>query len=173
MTYTEDARGIQEDLVRLRRDLHRIPEIGLELPRTQELVLGALDGLPLEISTGESLRSVTAVLRGTKAANGAPKEAVLLRGDMDALPLVEKTGRDFGLSRPGDTMHACGHDLHTSMLVGAARPLERAPGHGSTATWCSCSSPARRARTARAAHDRRGRAGTRPARGSSAPTACT
>ena len=57
MTFKDDAKGLQEDLVRLRRDLHRIPEIGLELPRTQELVLGALDGLPLEISTGEQLNS--------------------------------------------------------------------------------------------------------------------
>jgi hippurate hydrolase len=122
MTYTEDAKGIQGDLVRLRRDLHRIPEIGLELPRTQELVLAALDGLPLEISTGESLRSVTAVLRSTKDGSAGAREAVLLRGDMDALPLVEKTGRDFA-SQTGDTMHACGHDLHTSMLVGAARLL--------------------------------------------------
>ena len=123
MTFKDDAKGLQEDLVRLRRDLHRIPEIGLDLPRTQELVLGALDGLPLEIKTGESLNSVVAVLRSTKeSAGGEAKEAVLLRGDMDALPLVEKTGRDFS-SETGDTMHACGHDLHTSMLVGAARLL--------------------------------------------------
>src|SRR5260221_6176589 len=123
MTFTDDAKGLQDDLVRLRRDLHRIPEIGLDLPRTQELVLAALDGLPLEIKTGENLTSVTAVLRGTKdAGSGKPKDAVLLRGDMDALPLVEKTGRDFS-SQTGDTMHACGHDLHTSMLVGAARLL--------------------------------------------------
>jgi hippurate hydrolase len=123
MTFKDDAKGLQEDLVRLRRDLHRIPEIGLELPRTQELVLGALDGLPLEIKTGESLKSVVAVLRSTKESSaGGAKDAVLLRGDMDALPLVEKTGRDFS-SETGDTMHACGHDLHTSMLVGAARLL--------------------------------------------------
>jgi amidohydrolase len=122
MTFKDDAKGLQDDLVRLRRDLHRIPEIGLELPRTQELVLGALDGLPLEISTGQNLKSVTAVLRSTKDTGGNAKEAVLLRGDMDALPLVEKTGRDFS-SETGDTMHACGHDLHTSMLVGAAKLL--------------------------------------------------
>jgi amidohydrolase len=122
MTYTDDAKGLQEDLVRLRRDLHRIPEIGLALPRTQERVLAALDGLPLEITLGAELNSVTAVLRGTgPAADGTAKQAVLLRGDMDALPVVEKTGRDFVADGPN--MHACGHDLHTTMLVGAARLL--------------------------------------------------
>ncbi|ACU76798.1 amidohydrolase [Catenulispora acidiphila DSM 44928] len=133
MTYTDDAKGLQEDLVRLRRDLHRIPEIGLNLPRTQERVLAALDGLPLEITLGSELNSVTAVLRGTGPAAGGEgsaraegsaqpqKQAVLLRGDMDALPVVEKTGRDFAAAGPN--MHACGHDLHTAMLVGAARLL--------------------------------------------------
>ncbi|MFL6113430.1 MAG: M20/M25/M40 family metallo-hydrolase, partial [Catenulispora sp.] len=123
MTYTDDAKGLQEDLVRLRRDLHRIPEIGLDLPRTQERVLAVLAGLPLEISTGRELNSVVAVLRGTKpgpesATDGAARPAVLLRGDMDALPVVERTGRDFAAEGPN--MHACGHDLHTAMLVGAA-----------------------------------------------------
>ena len=122
MTYTDDAKGLQEDLVRLRRDLHRIPELGLDLPRTQERVLAALDGLPLEITLGSELNSVTAVLRGTgPAPGGGARQAVLLRGDMDALPVVEKTGRDFAADGPN--MHACGHDLHTAMLVGAARLL--------------------------------------------------
>ena len=127
MTYTDDAKGLQEDLVLLRRDLHRIPEIGLNLPRTQERVLAALDGLPLEITLGSGLNSVTAVLRGTGPAadnsggDGGAKQAVLLRGDMDALPVVEKTGREFAAAGPN--MHACGHDLHTAMLVGAARLL--------------------------------------------------
>ncbi|MEY9905574.1 amidohydrolase [Catenulispora sp. MAP12-49] len=124
MTYTDDAKGLQEDLVLLRRDLHRIPEIGLNLPRTQERVLAALDGLPLEITLGSGLNSVTAVLRGTGPAAGnsdGAKQAVLLRGDMDALPVVEKTGREFAAAGPN--MHACGHDLHTAMLVGAARLL--------------------------------------------------
>ncbi|MBS2536719.1 amidohydrolase [Catenulispora sp. NF23] len=127
MTYTDDAKELQDDLVRLRRDLHRIPEIGLELPRTQERVLAALEGLPLEISLGKELKSVTAVLRGTGAAGGAgdsqnaQAQAVLLRGDMDALPVVERTGRDYAADGPN--MHACGHDLHTAILVGAARLL--------------------------------------------------
>ena len=111
-----DLTAMQDDLVRLRRRLHRVPEVGLHLPRTQDLVLGALDGLPLELSAGRSSTSVTAVLRG-----GRPGPVVLLRGDMDALPLVERTGLDY--TADGDAMHACGHDLHTAMLVGAATAL--------------------------------------------------
>jgi amidohydrolase len=109
--------GMLHDLVRLRRELHREPELGLHLPRTQERVLAALEGLPLEVSRGRSLSSVVALLRGG-AGSGA---AVLLRADMDALPLTEQTGLDF--AAPSGRMHACGHDLHAAMLVGAARLL--------------------------------------------------
>src|SRR5579884_2204623 len=118
MTLREEAASLAPDLVRLRRELHQWPEVGLQLPRTQERVLAALDGLPLEITTGTSLSSVTAVLRG--AREGGP--AVLLRGDMDALPLTEQADLPYA-SRTGDTMHACGHDLHTAMLAGAAQLL--------------------------------------------------
>jgi amidohydrolase len=117
MAIADLAADVQDDLVRLRRELHQIPELGLTLPRTQERVLAALDGLPLEISTGKDLTSVTAVLRG-----GTPGDrSVLLRGDMDALPVIERTGLDFAAN--GAQMHACGHDLHTAMLVGAAQVL--------------------------------------------------
>lgn len=121
MTLMDDAIGMSDELTRLRRDLHREPEIGLQLPRTQERVLTALDDLPLEVSLGTSTTSVTAVLRGgDRTKGGAP--AVLLRGDMDALPVQERTHVDFR-SRVDGAMHACGHDLHTAMLVGAARLL--------------------------------------------------
>jgi hippurate hydrolase len=122
----DDARELAHDMTLLRHRLHRRPEIGLELPRTQEAVLDALDGLPLEISTGTSCSSVTAVLRGTASAArtrpGEQSPAVLLRGDMDALPVQEATGVEFSSSVDG-VMHACGHDLHTAMLAGAARLL--------------------------------------------------
>jgi hippurate hydrolase len=121
----EDARELQDDMTRLRHELHRYPEIGLDLPRTQRAVLDALEGLPVEISTGTSCTSVTAVLRGTGAgpsgAAGATP-AVLLRGDMDALPVREETGVEFASTVDG-AMHACGHDAHTAMLAGAARIL--------------------------------------------------
>jgi hippurate hydrolase len=113
----DDAQAMAPDLADLRHRLHQHPEIGLDLPLTQQTVLEALDGLDLEITTGQKLSSVTAVLRG-----GKPGPAVLLRGDMDALPVQEQTGVDF-TSRVDGAMHACGHDLHTAMLVGAARVL--------------------------------------------------
>ncbi|GAB3111722.1 M20 family metallopeptidase [Streptomyces calidiresistens] len=116
MNLRDDARALSDDLIRLRHDLHRTPEVGLDLPRTQERVLAALDGLPLEVSTGEGLSSVTAVLRGAR-----PGPTVLLRGDMDALPVAERTGLPYAAE--GDLMHACGHDLHTTMLAGSAQLL--------------------------------------------------
>lgn len=100
----------------LRRALHRDPELGNHLPRTQARVLDALEGLPLEITTGQSLTSVVAVLRGSR-----PGPTVLLRGDMDALPVIEDNDLDYRSTN--DAMHACGHDLHTAGLVGAARLL--------------------------------------------------
>jgi amidohydrolase len=112
-----DAVAIAGELTELRRAIHSEPEIGFELPRTQEKVLAALDGLPLEITTGQALTSVTAVLRG-----GMQGETVLLRGDMDALPITERTGLSYA-SQVDGVMHACGHDLHTAMLAGAARLL--------------------------------------------------
>jgi amidohydrolase len=113
----DEAAAISADLAELRRSIHAEPEIGLDLPKTQQKVLGALSGLPLEISTGAGLTSVTAVLRG-----GRPGPTVLLRGDMDALPVTERTGLPYA-SRIDGAMHACGHDLHTAMLAGAARLL--------------------------------------------------
>jgi amidohydrolase len=124
-----DVAELERDVVELRHRLHRRPEIGLKLPETQRAVLDALAGLPLEISTGSSCSSVTAVLRGTgtpgtagAGRDGGPRPAVLLRGDMDALPVQEATGVEFASTIDG-AMHACGHDLHTAMLVGAARLL--------------------------------------------------
>ncbi|MFI1912936.1 M20 family metallopeptidase [Nocardia sp. NPDC020380] len=116
MSVRDDARELQGELVTLRRSLHLEPELGLTLPLTQEKVLNAIDGLGLEISLGSSLSSVTAVLRGAR-----PGPSVLLRGDMDALPVAERSGLDFAAH--GERMHACGHDMHTSMLAGAARLL--------------------------------------------------
>nr|WP_200940619.1 M20 family metallopeptidase [Cellulomonas sp. Leaf334] len=112
-----DAAAQLPSLVELRRALHRTPEIGLDLPTTQQLVLDAIALLGLEVSTGSGLSSVVAVLRG-----GRPGPAVLLRGDMDALPVSEDSGEPFTSERDG-VMHACGHDLHVAGLVGAARLL--------------------------------------------------
>jgi amidohydrolase len=123
MHLLDDATSMADELTRLRHTLHAHPEVGLALPRTRETVLSALGGLPLEISCGERLSSVTGVLRGThpdRPATGAP--VVLLRGDMDALPVQEKTVLPYR-SQVAGAMHACGHDLHTTMLAGAAQLL--------------------------------------------------
>src|SRR3954464_7532599 len=101
----------------LRRRLHRQPEIGLQLPRTQATVLDALADLPVEVTTGRSTTSVVAVLRGAR-----PGPSYLLRADMDALPVHEDSGLPFASEVPG-VMHACGHDTHVAMLMGAARLL--------------------------------------------------
>ena len=116
MSFIAAGAEILDDLVAIRRDLHLNPEIGLDLPRTQAKVLAALGGLGLEITLGAETTSVVAVLRGA-----APGPTVLLRGDMDALPVKELTGLDYASTN--DYMHACGHDLHTAGLVGAARLL--------------------------------------------------
>ncbi|GGP08549.1 amidohydrolase [Nonomuraea glycinis] len=117
MSFTESAQDMRDELVQLRHSLHTTPELGLALPRTQEKVLTALDGLPLEITLGSGLSSITAVLRG-----GRPGPAVLLRGDMDALPVAERNDLPY-ISQIDGRMHACGHDLHTTMLAGAAHLL--------------------------------------------------
>ncbi|MDZ4092575.1 MAG: M20 family metallopeptidase [Arthrobacter sp.] len=122
MSVTADAKELHSQITRLRHELHQEPEIGLALPRTQEKVLKALDGLPYEITLGETTTSVTAVLRGGAPHTSAAKPIVLLRADMDGLPVQERTGVDFS-SRVDGAMHACGHDLHTSMLAGAATLL--------------------------------------------------
>ena len=111
------AAAIAADLIELRRSIHAEPEIGLDLPLTQRKVLDALGDLPVDVSLGDRLSSVTAVLRG-----GLPGPTVLLRADMDALPVTEQSGVEYAALRPG-AMHACGHDLHTAMLAGAARLL--------------------------------------------------
>lgn len=114
--FAAEGQDLLPELVALRRDIHREPEVGLHLPLTQQKILDALDGLGLEIITGKSLSSVTAVLRG-----GEDGPSVLLRGDMDALPVEELT--DLEYASTNGAMHACGHDLHVAGLVGAARLL--------------------------------------------------
>jgi amidohydrolase len=118
-TLRDDAHALAPELVAIRRRLHQHPEVGLQLPKTQEVVLAELEGLGLEITTGTSTTSATAVLRGS-----GPGPSVLLRGDMDGLPMTEDTGLDYASLEPG-AMHACGHDLHTAMLIGAAKLLGR------------------------------------------------
>ncbi|WP_125100053.1 M20 metallopeptidase family protein [Leucobacter chromiireducens] len=111
-----DADALLPELVELRRAIHRDPELGLRLPRTQERVIAALTAAGVEVIRGTALDSVIGIVRG-----GLPGDTVLLRGDMDALPMRERTGLPYAAA--GEAMHACGHDLHVAGLVGAARLL--------------------------------------------------
>ena len=112
---------VQEDfgekIVALRRDIHREPELGFGTGKTAGKVLEALDGLPLEIQSGVAENGIIATLEGDGEG-----PTVGLRADMDALPIHEETGLDFASQTDGK-MHACGHDGHTSMLVGAVHAL--------------------------------------------------
>ncbi|MDO3402683.1 M20 family metallopeptidase [Mycolicibacterium neoaurum] len=109
------------NLQELRRELHAGAEVGLQLPATQAILLRELDGLGLTVHVGAGLSSVIAVLSGTGSKSNGTRPTVLIRSDMDALPVTETTGLSF--AAPGDTMHACGHDLHMAALVGAIRNL--------------------------------------------------
>ena len=117
----EKAVAIAPRIVALRRAIHAEPELGLETPRTIAKVRAELADLPLEWREGTSTTGAVATLAGGGASSG-PRRSVLLRGDMDALPMDEATGLDFASTIPG-RMHACGHDTHTAMLAGAARIL--------------------------------------------------
>ena len=113
----EQANDVFDDMVALRRDLHEWPEVSNHLPRTRERVLESLQGLPLDITLHETTSGIAAMLTGDK-----PGPTVLLRADMDALPMPEDTDVAFK-SRVDNIMHACGHDTHVAMLMGAARML--------------------------------------------------
>lgn len=113
----DEARGIANRVIALRRAIHAEPELGLETPKTLAKVRAELADLPLEWREGISCTGAVAVLNAGKAGR-----SVLLRGDMDALPMEEETGLEFASTLPG-RMHACGHDTHTAMLAGAARLL--------------------------------------------------
>ena len=121
--FEKAAETILPELVALRRDIHAEPELGLHNPKTTAKVKAALAGLPLIYREGPSTTGLVAVLD-----TGRPGRSVLLRGDMDALPLTEDTGLDFSSTITG-AMHACGHDSHTAMLVGAAKLLCGAQEH--------------------------------------------
>ena len=113
----DSAQDLAERIVSLRRAIHAEPEIGLQTPLTMAKVRAALLHLPLEWREGGATTGAVATLKG-----GKPGRRVLLRGDMDALPMPEETGLDFASTIPG-RMHACGHDTHTAMLAGAAELL--------------------------------------------------
>jgi hippurate hydrolase len=112
-----EAEAGRDGLLSLRRAIHAEPELGLDCPRTRDKLIAALAGLPLTIRHSDRTSGLVATLEGAR-----PGRTVLLRGDMDALPIREATGLDFA-SREAGKMHACGHDSHSAMLASAARIL--------------------------------------------------
>ncbi len=117
--WREGARELLPMVVALRRELHKFPELGLHLPETTRRAREALAGLDVEIVEGTSTSSLMVTLRGAQQG-----PTIVLRGDMDALPMPEDTDLEFK-SRNEGRMHACGHDSHTAMLVGAVHLLHR------------------------------------------------
>ena len=117
-TFSE-AQSLLPDIIDLRRRIHANPELGNDLPETTAAVLDAISDLDLEIRKSERTTGIVATLHGAK-----PGRRILLRGDMDALPMPEDNDLIFASKKPG-VMHACGHDSHTAMLVGAAKVLKQ------------------------------------------------
>lgn len=111
------TKNVEEDMIRWRRDLHRIPELGLELPKTSAYVQGVLDELGIEYKTLVNGNAIVGLIHG-----GQEGPVIALRADMDALPIREETGLEF--ASDNGKMHACGHDGHTAMLLGAAKVLQ-------------------------------------------------
>src|SRR5580698_4524953 len=116
-TIIDRARQCQDELVAIRHDIHAHPELGLEEYRTADLVARKLQELGIEVHRGVGKTGVVGVLR-----NGNGQASVGLRADMDALPMQEATGLPYASTIP-NRMHACGHDGHTTMLLGAAKYL--------------------------------------------------
>jgi|TARA_B110000240_G_scaffold191033_1_gene233032 amidohydrolase len=114
-----EAQSLLPDIIDLRRRIHANPELGNDLPETTAAVLDAISDLDLEIRKSERTTGIVATLQGAK-----PGRRILLRGDMDALPMPEDNDLTFASKNPG-VMHACGHDSHTAMLVGAAKVLKQ------------------------------------------------
>jgi amidohydrolase len=107
------------DVIAIRRDLHRHPELGFEERRTAALVAARLRDLGYEVTEGIGITGVAGVMRGAR-----PGKTIMLRADMDALPIEEENATDY-TSQTSGTMHACGHDGHVAMLLGAATLIAR------------------------------------------------
>ncbi len=122
----KQCEALQQELVEHRRQLHRIPEVGFDLPRTQAYIRQVLDQWGVDYTLSATDSTLWGDIRG-----GKPGKTVLLRADMDGLPVEERTGVDYASTIPGN-MHACGHDAHAAMLLGAVKVLHenRAQLHG-------------------------------------------
>lgn len=127
MTVIEQIRPNLEELKAIRQDIHRHPELGLEEVRTAGIVAGKLREWGVEVVEGIGKTGVVGIVKGDRPG----QRMIGLRADMDALPIEEKTGLSYASQVPG-VMHACGHDGHTAMLLGAGRHLSRNRDFGGT-----------------------------------------
>lgn len=121
MTIIEQAKKVEQDIISWRRDLHKFPELGLDLPKTSRYVMDVLDKLNIPYRNGIAQSGIVALIEGKKKGKGR-KKTLGIRADMDGLPIKEKTGLPF--ASENDNMHACGHDAHTAILLGAAKLLK-------------------------------------------------
>src|SRR4051795_3562224 len=116
------------DMIGWRHDLHAHPETAFEEHRTADIVARLLESFGIAVERGVARTGVIGTLTGSRAGG----QAIALRADMDALPIEEKTGLPYVSQHPG-RMHACGHDGHTAMLLGAAKYLAETRNFGGTA----------------------------------------
>jgi hippurate hydrolase len=123
----DEIKTYEPELIAIRRDIHRHPEVGFEEQRTAALVAETLRGWGIEVTEGIAKTGVVGTLKGRLPG----QRAIGLRADLDALNIHEVSGREYGSQVPGK-MHACGHDGHTTMLLGAARYLAAHPDFGGT-----------------------------------------
>ena len=115
-TFLQETQNLQEQLVKWRRDLHQIPEVGTTLPQTVAYITKQLDEMQIDYQVYEKISCVVATI-------GSGEPCFMLRSDMDALPVVEEA--DVPFKSTNGNMHGCGHDMHTSMLLGAAMLLKK------------------------------------------------
>ena len=118
----DELKAYEPELIAIRRDIHRHPETGFEENRTAKLVADRLRGWGIEVAEGIARTGVVGTIKGNRPG----QRAIGLRADLDALNIKEAPGRDYRSTVPGK-MHACGHDGHTAMLLGAARRLAGRP----------------------------------------------
>jgi len=112
----EETYGIQEEIIKWRRELHKIPELDLYLPKTSKYVVEELNKIHIKTKLLKSCSGIIGLIEGK-----LPGKNIAIRADMDGLPIKEETGLAF--SSTNNNMHACGHDAHTAMLLGAAKVL--------------------------------------------------
>jgi hippurate hydrolase len=136
LPFANSIAAMLPELIELRRDLHRHPELQYDLPRTSRLVAERLRAFGFdEVVEGMGKTGVIGVLHGAHGAAQSSDKRVLFRADMDALPILEATGLSHASASPG-RMHGCGHDGHTTMLLGAARQLADTRAFDGTLIFC-------------------------------------